>query len=443
MTQANPKSGAIEAGRLARLKTQARDHLLFYGRELSDTLITQAHGARLRDETGREIIDFASGQMCSTLGHSHPAIVKAIEEATANAIHIDSTKIAPEVVELAAELAALLPPTLDKSMFLSTGGESNEAAIRLAKKHTGGFEIASLANSWHGTTAAAASSTFSSGRKGYGPAMAGAYALPPPYAYRCPVRHCEGACDMTCLDVGFEMYDTWSTGAGAAVIVEPVQSAGGIIVPPDGWLRRVREHAAARGMLVIYDEAQTGLGRLGLNFGFEHEGEPPDLMTLSKTLGAGVPLSALVTGGAVAESAKSKGFSFYTSHANDPLPARVGLAVVRTLVGENLAARAREMGAYLRRGLDDLAQRYEMLGDVRGRGMLVGLEFVHDRKTKRRNPEMVDRATKRAFELGLIVNRPGGAAHCWRIAPPLTIERADIDTAIAIMDQALRDSGAR
>ncbi len=440
---ADPAPGAIPEPELARLKRQAKDHILFYGRELSDTLITKASGARLTDETGREIIDFASGQMCSTLGHGHPAILEAIRAACDDAIHIDSTKLSPPVIELAAELAALLPPNLQKSLFLSTGGESNEAAIRLAKLHTGRFEIASLANSWHGTTAGAQSSTYSSGRRGYGPAMPGSYALPPPYAYRCPVRHCQGRCDMTCLDIGFEMFDQWSTGAGAAVIVEPVQSAGGIVVPPDGWLKKLRALCAARGMLVIYDEAQTGLGRLGLNFGFEHEGVPPDMMTLSKTLGAGVPLSALVTGGAIAQSARERKFSFYTSHANDPMPARVGLAVVRTLVGEQLAARAREMGAYLRAGLDGLAQRYEVLGDVRGRGMLIGLEFVHDRQGKKPNTELVERATKRAFELGLVVNRPGGAAHCWRIAPPLTIDRADIDTAVEIMDRALDECGAR
>lgn len=440
---ANAIPGAIPEPELQRLKRQAKDHILFYGRELSDILITKAHGARLTDETGREIIDFASGQMCSTLGHGHPAILAAIRAACDDAIHIDSTKLSPPVVELAAELAALLPPNLQKSLFLSTGGESNEAAIRLAKLHTGRFEIASLANSWHGTTAGAQSSTYSSGRRGYGPAMPGSYALPPPYGYRCPVRHCQGRCDMTCLEIGFEMFDQWSTGAGAAVIVEPVQSAGGVVVPPDGWLAKLRVLCAARGMLVIYDEAQTGLGRLGLNFGFEHEGVPPDLMTLSKTLGAGVPLSALVAGDAIAESAEARKFSFYTSHANDPMPARVGLAVVRTLVGEQLAARAREMGAYLRAGLDGLAQRYEMLGDVRGRGMLIGLEFVHDRQGKKPHAELVERATKRAFALGLVVNRPGGAAHCWRIAPPLTIDRADIDTAVEIMDRALSECGAR
>lgn len=439
VTSDKPSNGTN--GRSA-LRARAEEHLLFYGREFSEPVIVKAQGAHIYDESGRAIIDFSSGQMCATVGHNHPAVAGAIRAACDDAIHLDSTKLSPAVIELAEELCALLPPQLQKAMFLSTGGESNEAALRLAKLHTGRFEVIALGNSWHGTTAGAASSTYASGRRGYGPSMPGGFALPPPNAYRCPIRHCQDACDKTCLEVGFEQYDAWSTGQGAAVIVEPVQSAGGMIVPPDGYLARLKQLCAARGMVLIYDEAQTGLGRVGANFGFEIDGVVPDMLTLSKTLGAGVPLSALVTGGEIAEDARRKGFSFYTSHASDPMPARVGLAVVKLLTSERLAERAREIGAYLRAGLDELRQRYEVIGDVRGRGLLLGVELVEDRFNKKPAIDLILKVTARCLELGLNINKAGGANAVWRLAPPLTITREEIDSSLAILDTALRDCGA-
>lgn len=423
-------------------RQRAEDHLLFYGREFAEPIIVRAEGAHIYDEAGRAIIDFSSGQMCATVGHNHPAVVEAIRASCDDAIHLDSTKLSPVVIELARHLCALLPPNLQKAMFLSTGGESNEAALRLAKLHTGRFEVVALGNSWHGTTAGAQSSTYASGRRGYGPAMPGSFALPPPNAYRCPIRHCQESCDKTCLEVGFEQFDAWSMGEGAAVIVEPVQSAGGMIVPPEGYLARLKELCAARGMVLIFDEAQTGLGRVGANFGFEVDGVVPDMLTLSKTLGAGVPLSALVTGGAIAEDARRKNFSFFTSHASDPMPARVGLAVVRLLASEHLAERARTMGAYLRAGLDELRQRYEIIGDVRGRGLLLGVELVEDRYTKKPALDLIQKVTSRCLALGLNINKAGGSNAVWRIAPPLTITREEIDSSLGILDTALRDCGA-
>lgn len=427
---------------ITALRESARRHLLHYGRDFSDIVVTKASGARIYDERGRAIIDFSSGQMCATLGHNHPAMVAAIERACGESIHLDSTKLSPAVIELAESLCALLPPSLQKVQFLSTGGESNEAALRLAKLATGRFEVAAYSNSWHGTTGGAASSTYNSGRKGYGPPVPGTFMLPAPNAFRCPIRHCRERCDKTCLEVGFAQFDTWSVGAGAAVIAEPVQSAGGMVVPPDGYLTRLKELCRERGMLLIFDEAQTGLGRIGANFAFEAEGVVPDILTLSKTLGAGVPLSAVVTSDAIAEDTHRKNFSFYTSHSNDPLPARVGQAVLGVLVSERLADVAREKGQRIRDGLEQLKQRYEVVGDVRGRGMLLGVELVEDRHGRKPALDLIRRATARALELGLNVNKAGGDYAVWRIAPPITIDQADIDHGLEVLDAALRDSGA-
>ena len=198
--------------------------------------------------------------------------------------------LSPPVLELASALLATLPPSLAKAIFLSTGGEAIEVAVRMAKLYTGGFEVASLTRSWHGLTGGAAALTMAGGRRGYGPAMPGGFALPAPYAYRCPIKHCDNDCDGSCLEAGFELFDQASVGAPAAVVVEPVLSAGGVIVPPPGYFARLLELCDEREMLTIFDECQTGLGRLGTMYGFEAYGVVPDFLVLSKTLGGGIPI---------------------------------------------------------------------------------------------------------------------------------------------------------
>ena len=247
------------------------EHLLHYGRDFVREFIGSASGSFIHGKNGRAIIDFSSGQMCATLGHNHEAIVAAVQQACDGVFHLDSTMLSPAIAHLAKELCDLLPAQLSKVLFLNTGAESNEAAIRLAKLYTGGFEIIGLTGSWHGTTQGAASSTYASGRKGYGPGIPGTIAIPAPNCYRCPLDKCPQSCGLACLDFGFDYIDTVSVDSTAAVMVEPIQSAGGIIVPPPGYLQKLRELCDARSMLLIFDEAQTGLGRVGANFALEQE----------------------------------------------------------------------------------------------------------------------------------------------------------------------------
>ncbi|MDP6706477.1 MAG: aspartate aminotransferase family protein [Alphaproteobacteria bacterium] len=414
-------------------------HLLHYGRDFLERLIVRAEGAYLYTEDGRAILDFSSGQMCATIGHSHPKILAAMAEAGRTVIHLDSTMLSPDVVRLAERLADLVPPPLGRVQLLNTGGEANEAALKLAKIATGRFEVIAMAGSWHGTTTGAASATYAHGRKKYGPAMPGALAIPAPNSYRCPIRHCAGKCDMTCLEVGFEMIDVTSVGEEAAVIVEPIQSAGGIVEPPKGYLQRLRELCDQRGILLILDESQTGLGRVGALFAFESDRVVPDILTLSKTLGGGLPLSAVIAADEVAETARRRGYSHYTSHASDPLMASVGLAVLEVILADKLVERAATIGRYLKGRLLELQSRHEAIGDVRGRGLLLGVEIVAGRATKTPGHALIKTLTERCFELGLNVNRVGGAHTVWRIAPPLTIAEDDVDKALDIMDRALTE----
>jgi 2,2-dialkylglycine decarboxylase (pyruvate) len=416
-------------------------HLVRYGGSFAPRIIERAKGSYLYDRQGNKILDFTSGQMCATLGHNHPEVVRAIHKACEEVLHLFSGMLSPSVVEMADALCALLPPELQKVLFLNTGSEVNEAALRMAKLYTGGFEVVALSASWHGMTAGASASTFVSARKGYGPTIPGNLALPTPNCYRCPIRHCQDQCDMTCLEVGFNLVDSQSVGAYAAVIAEPILSAGGIVEPPEGYFQKLQDYCRDRGMLLILDEAQTAFGRLGSFFAFEQLGMVPDILTLSKTLGGGLPLAATVTSEAIESDCFEKGFIYYTSHVSDPMPAEVGLAVLRVLTTENLADRAATMGAYLKSGLLKLKDKYDIIGDVRGRGLLLGVELVKDRDSREPDPAMGAAITSRCLELGLSMNIVAipSMGSVWRIAPPLTVTQEELDEGLRILERAIAD----
>ncbi|MFZ0849012.1 MAG: aspartate aminotransferase family protein [Hyphomicrobiaceae bacterium] len=430
---------AQSSGDLGRLKEAASKHIIRYVTAFAPYLGTKAKGTYIYDDQGREILDFCSGQMCVTLGHNHPAVTEAIEKSCEDVVHLFSGLLSPPVLRLAEELAAILPPNLQKMMFMSTGSESNEAAVRMAKLKSGGFEVIALTGSWHGITAAAASSTYNGGRSGYGPATVGSMAIPGPNCYRCPIKHCRDKCDMTCLEVGFGLYDNQAVGAPAAVIVEPIQSSAGIIVPPEGYFPKLKKLCEERGLLLIMDEAQTGLGRLGSNFAFEQVGVVPDILTLSKTLGNGLPMAATITSDEIEQDCFNKQFLFYTSHLSDPLPAAVGLAVLRVLREEKLAERAKEMGDHLMNGLRALQQRYECIGDVRGRGLLIGLEIVKDRESRHADRPLAHKLQRLCLEMGLVMHAVrADSQSSIRLAPPLTVSKEELDKGIGIMDKAFR-----
>ena len=416
-----------------------RDNLIRYGGDVYPEMVEKAQGCYVWDATGKKILDFTSGQMCATVGHSHPNIVAAIKKSCDTALHLFSGMIPRSVVQLAEALSRIVPRPLRKSLLLNTGSESNDAAIKMAKLYTGGFEVIGLGGSWHGVTGNSGSVSFASDRKGYGPGMPGTFVIPEPNAYRCPVKHCRDRCDRTCMKIGFEMYDMQSAGAPAAVIAEPVISAGGVLVPPDGYFDALRAEAKKRGMLLIFDEAQTAFGRLGHWFAATYLQVTPDIMTVSKTLGGGMPLAAVITNDEVEDVCHRRGFAFYTSHVSDPLPSAVGLAVLETIESEHLLQRSRDMGDYLADGLHDLQSRHEEIGDVRGMGLLRGIELVRDRETREPHHELGALTTQRCLELGLSMNirRRPERGSVWRIAPPLTVTTADIDLAMTIFDQAL------
>lgn len=420
---------------------QLTRHLVRYGATWAPFVAERASGAFVEDASGRRVLDFTSGQMSAILGHSHPEIVAVVTEMIGRLDHLFSGMLSRPVIDLAEALAGLAPG-LSKVLLLTTGAESNEAALRLAKMATGGWEVVGFAQSWHGMTGAAASATYSAGRRGHGPAQAGSMAVFAPNAYRPRFVDVAGDLDWrTELDDAFDLIDRQSAGAPAAFIAEPVLSSGGILELPLGYLAALQERCHERGMLLVLDEAQTGLGRTGHTFAFERDGITPDILTLSKTLGAGLPLAAVLTTDAIEARAHEQGFLFYTTHVSDPLPAAVGLKVIEIVLRERLAERAATAGARLLAGLAELGDRYECVGDVRGRGLLVGLEIVADRTSKRPDPELGAAITRRCFELGLSMNITAlrGMGGVFRIAPPLTITDAELDLGLSILDDAIGD----
>jgi 2,2-dialkylglycine decarboxylase (pyruvate) len=417
---------------------RARRHMLSYGGNFIPFVAARAAGAFVYDAQGRRVLDFTSGQMSAILGHSHPEIAATLAAAAASLDHLFSSMLSLPVVDLAEALARLVP-SLPRVMLLSTGGEANEAAIKIAKLVTGGWEVVGFAQSWHGMTGGAAAATYKAGRRGYGPAAAGSFAIPAPNAFRPRFANLSWRAE---LDDAFDLIDRQSTGNLAAFIAEPILSSGGIIELPQGYLAALKAKCAERGMLLILDEAQTALGRTGTMFAFERDGVTPDILVLSKTLGAGLPLSAVMTSDNIGDECATRGFLFYTTHVNDPLPAAVGLKVLQIVERDDLPARAATLGARLKNGLIELQSRYPCIGDVRGRGLLLGLEFIDEMVGKKRSAAMLsDAVTDQALGLGLSANivRAGSSGGVMRIAPPLTVSEAEVDLGLDLLNTALNE----
>jgi 2,2-dialkylglycine decarboxylase (pyruvate) len=410
-------------------------HVLRYGGTFVPAVIERAAGSFVYDADERAILDFTSGQMSAVLGHAHPDVVATVRDAVGTLDHLFSGMLSRPVVDLCRMLAELAPAPLQKALLLTTGAEANEAALALAKLYTGGYEVVSFSQSWHGMTSGARSATYSAGRRGYGPPAPGSFAIPAPNPYRSRF----GADWRGELDHHFDLVDRQSTGSLAACLVEPILSSGGLLELPLGYLATLRVKCDERGMLLILDEAQTGVGRTGTMFAFDRDGVTPDILTLSKTLGAGLPLAAVVTSAEVEQRTHERGYLFFTTHVSDPLPAAVGLTVLRVLERDGLVAQAAERGERLRAGLLELQQRHECVGDVRGRGLLQGIELVTDRDSRTPADELGRRVTAECLALGLHMNvvQLPGMGGVFRIAPPLTVSDAELDLGLEILDQAL------
>jgi len=400
--------------------------------QLSRLVIKQGRGCRLIDVEGKSYLDFMAGVAVCSLGHSHPNYIAALREqldrVTAGSFTTENR------LALLRLIASLTPGDLNRTQLYSGGAEAVEAAIRLAKSYTGKFEILSFWGGFHGKTGGVLGLIGDPFKQHWGILHPGLHLAPYPDCYRCPFNMDYPGCSMFCLDFVGKVIENNTAGSLAAIIVETIQGTAGNIIPPPEFLPGLLEIAHEHGALLIADEMITGFGRTGMMFGSNHTGLVPDIMTIGKGMGGGFPISGLVSTDEITASRPfSKPSSSSSSYGGNPLASTAGLATIQTIVDEALVENSREVGAHLLQGLSALQEKYEFIGDVRGRGLLIGVELVKDRNTR----EPLDKAVTRQIFLetlkrGLICMnyKPN-----FRINPPLILSRAEADEGLAILDE--------
>ena len=408
-------------------------------RQVHDIVLQRGEGCRVWDVEGKEYLDLMSGQLCVSVGHSHPTLVEAVARQSAQIMQTGMPFTTPQEVSLAQKIAELAPGDLQKTAFGTTGSESNEYALRMAKFYTGHSELAALVDGYAGLTYGSWSVTGRGSRSKhpeYGVGMPGVSFLPTPNPYRCLFCKGKGACDLSCLEYSVELLDSTTSGQPAAIILEPVISSGGVIVPTKEYMQGIRRMCDERGALMILDEAQTGFGRTGKWFACEHLDVIPDILTVSKSLGGSVPLSAVVMRPHIAQKLEDAGFHQGSSHMGDPFLCAVGLANLEIIEEEDLVGNGQRMGDYFKSQLEALME-YEIIGDVRGLGLLLGVEIVRDKESREPAEDILRRIESYCMDHGLILfvsARPSVI----RIAPPLVISKQEVDRALTILEEGIR-----
>jgi len=394
-----------------------------------------ARGVVVTDVDGNRYIDWTSGVLVTNVGHCHPKLVKAVQDACEKLMNNYECANVPRI-KAAEAVVSMTPPHLDRCFFMTTGSETTEAAIRLMKRKTGRFEIVGFFGGFHGRTYSAASvGGLSSTKKGYGPTMPGAIRTPYPYCYRCPFKLQPRTCDFLCLDFLNEIVRANSTGSLAGVLVEPYMGSAGFIFPPDGWLKRLETWIREHDMLFTLDEVQASYGRTGKMWAMEWENLQPDLLCIGKGIGSGIPVSCLA---ARSEVIGVLGVGEMSSTAGgNPVSSAAVLAVIDIMKSENLVENSLRIGTIMKKRLEEIQEKSRILGDVRGKGLVMGLELVKDKKTKEPAPDLTRQIIHRCAENGLLVGSVGIFGNVIRVAPPLIITESEAAESLEIMEKVL------
>jgi 4-aminobutyrate aminotransferase-like enzyme len=404
--------------------------------QLSELTIERGRGSTLVDADGNEYLDFFAGVAVASLGHAHPRYVRALQAQLEKwTVGSFTSEARLALLELLAELA---PGELSRTQLYSGGAEAVEAALRLAKSYTKKFEVVGFWGGFHGKTAGVMGLIGDEWKQHWGPLPTGTHLVPYADCYRCPLKLAYPSCGMACLDFAREQLKVATAGEIAAVIVEPMQGTAGNVIPPPEFLPGVQSIAKDHGALLIADEMITGFGRTGKMFACEHTGTVPDVITMGKGFGCGFPVTGLISTEEITASRPfSKPSSSSSSYGGNPLAATAALATVQTILDEGLVENAAQVGAVLLDGLRGLQEKYEFIGDVRGVGLMIGVEFVKDRATREPAPEIVEQLVQGAFQQGLLLL--GAGKSTLRLAPPLVVGSEDIDTALAMIDAQLSE----
>lgn len=403
---------------------------------IEPVVVKGASGAAVFGADGRTYTDLFAGISVVNAGHCNPRVVAAARAQMEQLIHAASyIYYVPSVGKLAAMLAEITPGKLRKTFFGNSGAEAIEGALRAAKAYTGKSEFIALQMSFHGRTNATLSITGNYARKAHGgPYLSGVAFAPAPHQYRC--RFCSGHCTLQCADVVEDVIRYQTSGDVAAFIAEPVMGEGGIIVPHPDYFTRVKEILDRHGILFIADEVQSGFGRTGRMFAIEHYGVEPDIMAMAKGIADGFPLSAFIAPPEIADSFRPG--EHLSTFGGNPVSCAAGIANIEVLRDERLAEQSAKLGTRVMRHLQEMAERNPLIGDVRGIGLMIGVELVRDRQTK--EPADDEAAEVRRFcrEHGVLIGVGGQHANVVRIQPPLVIDEDRLDKALTIIDQALQ-----
>ena len=402
-------------------------------------VMERGYGAMVEDVDGNVFLDCAAGIAVNSTGHAHPDVVRAISEQAGKFLHMSGTDFYYEPqVRLAEELSAIAPIAGgSRSFFGNSGTEAIEACIKLARYSTGRQNIIAFLGGFHGRSMGSLSLTASKAiqRRGFGPLLPGVYHAPYADCYRCPLGLQAANCAAECLDfIDHQLFvHLVSPDEVAAIVVEPIQGEGGYIVAPEQFMQRLRELTQQHGILLVDDEVQSGMGRSGKMFAIEYAGVEPDMVAIAKGIASGLPLGV---------AAARKGLMAWPpgAHAStfggNPVSCAAALETIN-LLKKQLVANAADVGAHLKSGLAALADKHALIGDVRGRGLMVGVELVRDRTTKERAIDERDAVVAACFARGLLVL--GAGKNAIRFSPPLVLSREQADTAVQIFDEALAE----
>ena len=400
----------------------------------SELAMAQGKGCTLVDEDGNEYIDFIAGIGVGSVGHCHPHYVDALKrQAERLTFGSFTTETRSRFLEL---LASLTPEGLTRIQLFSGGAEAMEAAFRLAKSATRRFEFIGFWGGFHGKTGGVLGLLGDNFKQHLGPFMPGLYVSPYANCYRCPLNLKYPDCGIACAEHLRDVIRYQTQGEIAAIVVEPMQGTAGNVIPPEGFLRAVQAIAKEHDALIIFDEILTGFGRTGKMWGCDHDGVVPDVMTIGKGMGSGFPVSGLIS---TDELTRAKPFAnpsgSSSSYGGNPLGAAAGLASLEIILKEDLVANAERVGAIMLARLKSLKEKYRFVGDVRGKGLMLGVELVKDRATKELlSPEVTRALFHECLRRGLV-------AMCYspviRINPPLVVTEQTALDGLAILDEAM------
>ncbi len=420
------------------VQDQYRDYVMTgFVKRIEPVVVDHGQGARLYDADGKEFIDCFAGISVTNAGHHNQAILEAAKAQADKIVHACSyVYYVPTVGALAEKLAEVTPGDLRKTFFCNSGAEANEGALRLAKRYSGRSELVALESSFHGRTYATLSITGNSGRKkGGGPYMPGVAFAPTPYCYRCPLGLEEASCGLACAERLREVIRLHLSGDCCAFIAEPVMGEGGIITPPAGYFAAVKQILDSEGALFIADEVQSGFGRTGKLFAIEHYGVTPDILTMAKGIADGWPLGAFSARAEIADAFQIG--DHLSTFGGNPVSCAASLANIAFMTETDLPAQAAAKGEQLMARLRAHAAHESLIGQVRGKGLMIGVELVKDRETKAYATAEAGFVRNFCLEHGVLIGVGGNFGNVLRLQPPLVISEGELDTVFATVAEAL------